>query len=259
MQSSNRVAVVSGLLLSLLLLPAFSRETYAARIDIDNDVAIEWQQKAYANFLPTVVNGNFVVTNEDELNAVLLAIAVTRTDLLGGISLTLNLVDPLSQDAAGTYSEILSGTTALKLTFTAGEDNSGQPLAGVDPAADGFHTSQTFIQNLSLSDFHNSLQTFDEDAGEWVGPSTYDLLLDLLASGPIGFSLDGHIYGSVKLPADLACQQDPTVCKTFPGSASITESGGQAFPTTAVPEPASLSLLLVGSAGVAALRRRRRS
>ena len=251
MESRLRIAVRTFCVLSFLLVPGLSRPSHAAPIELDNNVDISWQQKAYANFFPTVVNGNFVVTNQAELDAVLIAILVNRTDLLGGFELTLNLFDPLSNPEPNKYDALLVNGLALTLTFASGQDNSGQNL---DNITDPDFTKPTYNKQWTLNDFLNPLQTFDE-FGVLSGPSTDDVLLGLLANGPIGFSLDGHFFGSNSLPVDLACQLDPTVCKTFPGSASITESGGQPFHT--VPEPGSLSLLLVGITGIAGLRRRR--
>jgi len=252
MESRLRITIRAFCILSFLLLPGLSRESHAALIELDNDVVIDWQQKAYANFLPTVVNGNFTVNNADELTAVLISIVVQRTDLLGGFDLTLNVFDPLSQPLPGQYEAILLNGSALKLTFASGKNNSGQLL---DNITDPDFTKPTYNKQWTLNDFVNPLQTFDEENGVWTGTSTYELLLGLLANGPLGFSLDGHFYGSNSLPVDLACQQDPTVCKKFPGSASVTESGGQPIAT---PEPGSLSLLLAGIISVAGVRRRRR-
>jgi hypothetical protein len=227
-----------------LVLPALSSSAHA--IAVDNDVVIEWQQKAYANFLPTVLNGNFVVNDPADLSAILIAIDVDRSDLLGGYDLTLDVVNPFTS-TPGDYTPILISGSPLRLTYAAGQDNNGDPLPNAaDPTADDFFRESSptnYNRNLTLSDFQNS-----------------GVLLGLLASGPLGFSVNGHFYGSVDLPADIGCQNDPTVCATFPGSASIAVSGGQPFPpptTTPVPEPGSLSLLLVGVLGFAGLRGRR--
>ena len=242
MKSRCRTALLAGCVLSFLALPSLSGDAYA--IPIDNDVSMDWQQKAYADFLPTVVNGNFVVNNLAALNAIVIAIVVERADLLGGFDLTLDVVNPVTS-VPGDYTPILVGGLPLRLTYAAGEDNNGDPLPNAaDPTADQFFREPlptNYIKNLALSDFQNS-----------------GVLAALLASGPLGFSINGHFYGSVDLPADIGCQNDPTVCATFPGSASITVAGGQPFPATPVPEPVSLSLLLIGIAGRVGFRRRLR-
>ena len=56
-----------------------------------------------------------------------------------------------------------------------------------------------YNKNLTLSDFQNS-----------------GVLLGLLANGPLGFSVNGHFYGSLDLPADLGCQIDPMCAQRFP-------------------------------------------
>ena len=243
MKSQCRTALLAGCVLSFVALPGLSRDAQAA--PIDNDVVMEWQQKAYANFFPTVTNGNFVVNDPADLSAIVIAIVVNRSDLLGGYDLTLDVVNPFTS-VAGDYTPILFNGSPLLLTYAAGEDNNGDPLPNAaDPTANDFFREPNptnYSKNLALSDFQNS-----------------GVLAGLLASGPLGFSVNGHFMGPCDLPADIGCQNDPTVCATFPGSASIAVSGGQPFPpVTSVPEPGSLSLLLIGIAGGVGFRRRLR-
>jgi hypothetical protein len=243
MKSRCRTALFAVCVLSFVALPGLTRNAYA--IPIDNDVSMDWQQKAYADFLPTVVNGNFVVNNPAGLSAILITIFVDRADLLGGYDLSLDVVNPVTS-VPGDYTPILVSGSPLKLTYAAGEDNNGDPLPNAaDPTADDFFRESsptTYTKNLALSDFQNS-----------------GVLAGLLASGPLGFSVNGHFYGSIDLPADIGCQIDPTVCATFPGSASVSVAGGQPFPPpTTVPEPGALSLLMIGIASGVGLRRRLR-
>ena len=244
MKSQCRTALLAGCVLSFVALPGLSRDAHA--LPIDNDVVMDWQQKAYADFLPTVINGNFVVNGPADLSAILITIFVDRADLLGGFDLTLDVVNPFTS-VPGDYTPILSGGSPLQLTYAAGEDNNGDPLPdAADPTATDFFREPvptSYSKILALSDFLNS-----------------GVLAGLLASGPLGFSVNGHFYGSLDVPADIGCQEDPTVCATFPGSASVAVTGGARFPppSTSVPEPGSLSLLLIGIAGGVGFRRRLR-
>ena len=69
--------LLAGCVLSFVALPCFSRDAHA--IPIDNDVVMDWQQKAYADFLPTVVNGNFVVNDATDLTDIAIEIFVDRS------------------------------------------------------------------------------------------------------------------------------------------------------------------------------------
>ena len=168
MNSRRRISLPAVWILSLLTLPGLTRDAYAAAID--NDVVIDWQQKAYANFLPTVINGNFVVNSAADLDDILITVVVNRADLLGGFDLLVDVVNPFTS-TPGDYAEISFLGSPLKLTYAAGEDNNGDPLPdAADPTANDFFrevSPTNYSKTLALSDFQNS--------GALVG---------LLASGP---------------------------------------------------------------------------
>jgi PEP-CTERM motif-containing protein len=285
MSSRRRISLIAACLLSFLALPVFTKYAYA--IAIDNDAVIDWQQDAYLNFTPLVTNGNFLVS-ADNLATVFIDIAITRSDLLGGFTLLVDVVNPIPS-APNDYTEILVGGSPLKLTFAAGYDNNGNnTLQAPNPAGDtdlgggSLDQNGNFIppdpvkslnRSLSLSALQNSLQTFtliDENnpnlGGTWSGPTTSAVLAPLLGSGPLLFSINATFNGNFLVPNNDNCQDEEpasgTVCPTFPGSASITVRNGGAFPPTdppnTVPEPGSLSLLLAGVAGIAGLKLRRR-
>ena len=109
MNSRCRTALLAGCVLSFVALPGLSRDAHAA--PIDNDVSMDWQQKAFANFLPTVTNGNFVVNGPANLSAIVIAILVNRSDLLGGYDLILDVVNPFTS-VPGDYTPILVGGIA---------------------------------------------------------------------------------------------------------------------------------------------------
>jgi hypothetical protein len=242
---------------------------------------MDWQQTTFSDFLPTVVNGNFVIDDVSDLSNVEILIAITESQYLGGFTLSLDVVNPITS-IPGDYTPILAGGAPLRLTFAAGFDNNGNAngefdgiFGSPDPAADTDlggdpSISKNLNRLLVLSSLQNSLQTFTPNAadpnlgGVWSGPSTTSVLTSLLALGPLGLSINGTFTGNVLSPADLDCQADPVdpaLCLPFSsvgGSASITVNGGSPFPpVTAVPEPTSVSLLLIGIAA-AAFRRRLR-
>jgi hypothetical protein len=242
-------ALLAGCVLSFVALPGLTRDAHA--ISIDNDVSLDWQNKAFGDFTPAVTNGNFVVNSPADLSAILVTVFIERADLLAGYDLTLDVVNPFTS-VPGDYAPILVSGSPLKLTYAAGEDYDGDPLPdAADPTAENFFREPvptTYSKNLALSDFQNS-----------------GVLAGLLAGGPLGFSVNGQFYGTQDLDADIPCQIDPDVCKSFsddtdpPGSASVTVTGGQPFPPpTTVPEPGALSLLLIGIASGVGLRRRLR-
>ena len=278
MKSRYRTALLAGCVLSFIALPGLSRDAHA--LPIDNDVSIDWQQTTFSDFFPTVVNGNFVIDDVSDLNNVQILIAITQSQYLGGFTLLLDVVNPITS-TPNDYTPILAGGSPLTLTFAAGFDNNGNAngvgdgiFGSPNPAADtdlggNPNISKNLNRLLLLSTLQNSLQTFTPDSndpnlgGVWSGPTTTSVLTSLLASGPLGLSINGAFNGNLLSPVDLDCQADPVdpaLCLPFSsvgGSASITVNGGGPFPpVTAVPEPASLSLVLLGIAG-AAFRRRR--
>ena len=180
MKTRCRIALLAGCVLSFVALPCFSRDAHA--IPIDNDVVMDWQQKAYADFLPTVVNGNFVVNGPADLSAIAIAITVNRADLLGGYDLILDVVNPFTS-VPGDYTPILSGGLPLQLIYAAGEDNNGVPCRTppirIRPMTTLKSRARPTTARAWLADFQNS-----------------GVLAGLLASGPLGFSVNGHFYGS---------------------------------------------------------------
>lgn len=283
MKSRSRTALLAGCVLSFVALPGLSRDAHAA--PIDNDVSMEWQQTTFSDFTPTVVNGNFVINNASDLSTVGILIAITQSQYLGGFTLWVDVVNPITS-TPGDYTPILAGGSPLRLTFAAGHDNNGNandpsafiPIVGVtNPAADtDLGGDPSIPKNLNrlllLSTLQNSLQTFTPDpvdpnlGGTWStvpAEETLAVLTSLLASGPLGFSINAIFTGNVLSPADLDCQLggfDDGICPPFSsvgGSASITVIGGDPFPAV-VPEPASISLVLLGAAGFVRARMRRR-
>ena len=280
MKSQCRIALLAGCVLSFVAVPGLSRDAHAA--PIDNDVSMEWQQTTFSDFFPTVVNGNFVIDDVSDLSNVAILIAITESQYLGGFTLLLDVVNPFTS-TPNDYTPIFAGGSPLTLSFAAGFDNNGNAngvsdgiFGSPNPAADtdlggNPNISKNLNRLLLLSTLQNSLQTFTLNdindpnlGGVWSGPTTISVLTSLLASGPLGLSINGTFTGNFLSPVDLDCQAvpvDPALCLPFSsvgGSASITVNGGDPFPpVTVVPEPASLSLVLLGIAG-AAFRRRRR-
>ena len=205
---------------------------------------------------------------------------------IGGVTLLVDVVNPITS-TPGDYTQIFAGGAPLTLSFAAGYDNNGEAndLADGDdifgspnPAGDvdlgGYPNPNSFNRTLLLSSLQNSLQTFTPDPGDpslggtWSGPATIDVLQQAFAlNGSLGFSINGRIFGFEDSPADLDCQPggigdglDDDICPPFSsvgGSASITVNGGDPFPQV-VPEPASISLVLLGAAGLVRARMRRR-
>ena len=100
------IALLVGCVLSFVALPGLSRDAHA--IPIDNDVSIEWQQTTYSDFFPTVVNGNFVIDDMSDLSNVAITIAVDQSQYLGGFTLRLDVVNPITS-TPGDYTQILAG------------------------------------------------------------------------------------------------------------------------------------------------------
>ena len=167
-----RCALLAGCVLSFVALPGLSRDAHA--IPIDNDVSIEWQQTTFSDFFPSVVNGNFVIDDVSDLSTVAILIAITESQYLGGFTLWLDVVNPITS-TPGDYTPILAGGSPLRLTFAAGFDNNGNangvgdvifgspnPAADMDLGGDP-NISKNLNRLLLLSNLQNSLQTFTPD------------------------------------------------------------------------------------------------
>ena len=191
--------------------------------------------------------------------------------------MTLDVVNPFTS-TPNDYTPILAGGSPLTFTFAAGYDNNGNAndpnavtgIVGVtNPAADNDREGDPMIsKNISTGSSScppsktrcrrsRPTQSIQNLGGVWSRPSTSAVLTSLLASGPLGFSINDTFTGKLLLsPAELDCQPsgfDDGFAHRFRsvgGSASITVNGGDPFPpVTAVPEPASLSLVLLGIGG----------
>ena len=215
-----------------------------------------------------------------DLSTVEILIAITESQYLGGFTLWLDVVNPITS-TPNDYTPILAGGSPLRLTFAAGFDNNGNangvgdgifgspnPAADTDLGGDP-NISKNLNRLLLLSALQNSLQTFTPNpvdpnlGGTWStvpAEETIAVLTSLLASGPLGFSINATFTGNLLSPVDLDCQLggfDDGFCPPFSsvgGSASITVNGGDPFPAVVVPEPASISLVLLGAAGRASAR-----
>ena len=102
MKSQCRTALLAGCVL-VVALPGLSRDAQAA--PIDNDVVMEWQQKAYANFCrqsPTEAS----TSTAWPIGCHLDWDPRNRSDLLGGYDLTLDVVNPFTS-VPGDYTPIL--------------------------------------------------------------------------------------------------------------------------------------------------------
>ena len=225
MESGLRKTIVSVGMLSFALL-GLAREARA--IPVDNSVDIVWQNIRYQVEPATVTGGNFTATS-DILDDILISILIGSPNDLQGFELVLSVGSSLS--------EIENTTSPFQLSYAAGVDRIG----GEFPyPADLYEPSGSPYQvTLHLNQFQN-----------------YADLLILMQNGvPLAFSLDGSFFGDINAGAGLPSCIPGQQCPTWPGSVSVTVSGGG---PTSVPEPSSFALLLVGGAFVAGVYRRRR-
>lgn len=222
MRSRFRITLVTVGLLAFLVMPGAARDAHA--IPIDNSVDIEWQNVKYLIEPALVTGGNFTASLDD-LDQILFTVLITIPNDIQGFELVLSVGSSLS--------EIESNLSPFQLKYAAGENKFGGEF---DYPADPYEGSGSIL----LSQFQN-----------------YATLVSQMQDGlPLAFSLDGKFFGDINAGGNLTpCNQLPVgQCPTWPGQISVAVSGAP----TSVPEPSSFALLLVGSAIVMGVRRRRR-
>jgi len=227
MRSRLRITLVTVGLLAFLVMPGATRDAHA--IPIDNSVDIEWQNVKYLVEPALVTGGNFTASLDD-LDQILFTVLITRPTDIQGFELVLSVGSSLSA--------IESNATPFQLKYAAGESKTGGDFPY---PADPYEGSGSSYQlSILLNQFQN-----------------YATLVSQMQNGlPLAFSLDGRFFGDINAGGSLTpCNQLPVgECPTWPGQISVAVSGA---PPTSVPEPSSFALLLVGSAIVMGVRRRR--
>ena len=158
-----------------------------------------------ATFFPTVVNGNFVINDLSDLSNVEILIAITESQYLGGFTLWLDVVNPITS-TPNDYTPIFAGGSPLMLTFAAGYDNNGNAN---DLASDGIFGSPNPAADTDLGGYpniskqsqpappavHPAKLAADVHArpsdpnlgGVWSGPTTIAVLTSLTREWSSGF------------------------------------------------------------------------
>jgi hypothetical protein len=226
MNSRSRISLLAVCFLSFLALPGLTRDAHA--IAIDNDVVIDWQNGRYLEEAATVLGKNFVAS-VDSLDEIFVGILVTEAaGDLQGFELIMSVGNSLA--------ELEADPNPLQLTLRRGVNLFGGDF---DPPADPYIPNGTSYElTVALSDFQ----------GFALLPTNVSTL---------AFSLGGSFFAGINAGAGLpACSERPAgeVCPAWPGQVSVTVTSK---PPATVPEPGSLSLLLLGITGAVGLRRRR--
>jgi hypothetical protein len=219
MTSRPRMSILAFGLFSFVLASGLARDAHA--ISIDNSVDVEWQNGRYLDEFATVTGGNFLVDSGD-LDDVLINVLISGApNDIEGFRLILYV--------GASLQDIEQNPAPTQLTLPVGDSfpNSVFPYEV---------TGSSYSLSVTLSQFQG-----------------YDLL-PLLPT--LAFSLDGTFRAKSSAGSGLPCDQLPpgTSCPSWPGSVSVSVTGGQ---PVATPEPSPYALLLIGGASVAALRRRR--